>query len=102
MDQADFDDAIDAVVRAIDRLEQTTRADATAPPAAQVAVPAPETGSAPTPAPAAAPESDDAFYELVGRLVAKTHTLDGHLGAAAELRAEITGLVARLAATDPR
>lgn len=109
-----LDDAIDAVVRAVDRIERATRdagveaqqlqarADeptaetvASTPVADETAVAAPPAAAAgATPAGSAPPE----VYELVGRIVGRTQALEQHLDAARALRAEISALVAQLAA----
>jgi hypothetical protein len=134
-----LDDAIDAVVRAVDRIERATRVPAPESPAAGAATrgaaPAPPLADATRPiqgsvgstgsfwAPRNDPQSTAEFsalgaatvrpyaeqgaspevHELVGRIVGRMQSLDDHLAAAAQLRAEISELVARLAAaSSPR
>ncbi len=134
-----LDDAIDAVVRAVDRIERATRAaapvsspaslgDATRPiqgatgQTAAFWAPQPEHSEPGTYDPGAGlgqrPQSTAEFsalgaaamrpfaehgaspevHELVGRIVGRMQALEDHLGAAGQLRAEISELVARLAA----
>lgn len=103
MSQDQIDEAIDAVVRAVDRIERATRDAGVEAGHSQAA--APSGASAPTGTPAqsvAAPAGTAEFYELVGRLVAKAQELDGHLAATSELRAEVVELVARVAAASGR
>ena len=98
-----LDDAIDAVVRAVDRIERATRdagleaqqlqAAAGEIPASADAGPLPPAASA-TPASAGSAE----IHELVGRIIGAAQSLDDHLEAARVLRAEVAELVSRLAA----
>ncbi len=62
---------------------------------------------APEPLASYAPMDDDdaptaQIHELVGRIIARTQTLEEHLDAARQLRFEITDLVSRLAAAAER
>ena len=112
-----LDNAIDAVVRAVDRIERATRStlsgDApTTAAAGEAPSAAPASGSeaaspnaaAAAPGPAASSGAPAEVHELVGRIVARTQDLEEHLDAARDLRSEISELVSRLAAaaTKPR
>lgn len=123
-----LDDAIDAVVRAVDRIERATRASAPEPDGLSDAT-RPIQGSAGTTSAFWAPRSDapqpestaefsalgaaaiqpyseqgtaPEVHELVGRIVGRMQALDDHLAAASQLRREISELVARLAAASTR